>query len=480
MSTTFNVTVNGEVAVVESGDLVLTSGSKGVYTASYSVDDAWSDLTLEAVFISAPGAWPTNPTARDLVRRSVALTNNSASAHPDTLTNPGHRLWAGLQGLDANGEIIKCSTLAVVGKIQQGADPDGPGDGDIPESRYKEIKRMIEESSGVPGKDGKSAYAYAQDGGYTGTEKEFAEKLAQGGGSGIHIGTEAPTDENVNVWIDTDEEAEEPTPGGSGIDVTAEVGQTIIVKAVDENGKPTEWESAEYQPRTHYKKHLSSTVLLGETSGQTADFGFGPMVLIPQEVSIKEGYVYDVTFNGSNYSCVAHFSPGIGVVAIGNDVLIDALIGSQLHKNTEEPFCIFYHQAFGGTVVLVNDVESIDISIVENVVEVIQIPNEYVGNTFMIRLSGGGTGEDGTEHPYELDKTWTEIFDALSDGKTIFLCEAIGTVLDVACFQRTDYRFTIGYYAPTWGDLWFEGDAYTMNVVYQGGKLTITRGDRLR
>ena len=36
------------------------------------------------------------------------------------------------------------------------------------------------------------------------------------------------------------------TEGGSGIPIdTAEVGQTIVVKAVDENGKPTEWEAAD-------------------------------------------------------------------------------------------------------------------------------------------------------------------------------------------------------------------------------------------
>ena len=38
---------------------------------------------------------------------------------------------------------------------------------------------------GEPGKDGKSAYQYAQDGGYTGTETEFSEKLAQEQLSGI-------------------------------------------------------------------------------------------------------------------------------------------------------------------------------------------------------------------------------------------------------------------------------------------------------
>lgn len=34
-------------------------------------------------------------------------------------------------------------------------------------------------ADGQPGTDGKSAYQYAQEGGYTGTETEFAEKLAQ-------------------------------------------------------------------------------------------------------------------------------------------------------------------------------------------------------------------------------------------------------------------------------------------------------------
>jgi hypothetical protein len=36
--------------------------------------------------------------------------------------------------------------------------------------------------------------------------------------------------------------------GGSSIDVTAEVGQTIVVEEVDGNGKPTKWKAAEYPP----------------------------------------------------------------------------------------------------------------------------------------------------------------------------------------------------------------------------------------
>lgn len=35
---------------------------------------------------------------------------------------------------------------------------------------------------GPPGKDGKTAYEYAKDGGFTGTEEEFAEMLSLGSG----------------------------------------------------------------------------------------------------------------------------------------------------------------------------------------------------------------------------------------------------------------------------------------------------------
>jgi hypothetical protein len=65
--------------------------------------------------------------------------------------------------------------------------------------------------------------------------------------SGIHIGTEEPTNPNANIWILPDEEVEEPTDDTVYIPApeTASIGQTIVVKAVDENGKPTEWEAAD-------------------------------------------------------------------------------------------------------------------------------------------------------------------------------------------------------------------------------------------
>lgn len=58
-------------------------------------------------------------------------------------------------------------------------------------------------TNGLDGKDGangKTAYEYAQDGGYGGTEAQFTEKLANGFG-GLHIGSSTPPD-TADVWVD--------------------------------------------------------------------------------------------------------------------------------------------------------------------------------------------------------------------------------------------------------------------------------------
>lgn len=86
-------------------------------------------------------------------------------------------------------------------------------------------------SVGPAGADGKSAYQYAQDGGYTGTQEEFAAKQAED-----HI----------------------PVPA------TAEVGQTIVVKAVDESGKPTEWAAADVAGGNNNDYNYEKVIVLQE------------------------------------------------------------------------------------------------------------------------------------------------------------------------------------------------------------------------
>ena len=101
------------------------------------------------------------------------------------------------------------------------------------------------------GADGKSAYQYAQDGGYTGTETEFAEKLAKEIPEALPNPNALTLTGAVNATYDgsTAVSVEIPSGGSGGTDISlgltsAAVGQTIKVKAVDESGKPTAWEAA--------------------------------------------------------------------------------------------------------------------------------------------------------------------------------------------------------------------------------------------
>ena len=75
-------------------------------------------------------------------------------------------------------------------------------------------------SVGQQGPAGKSAYEYAIEGGYTGTEEEFSQKLASDVPDEVYIGSDTPTDPNVKIWINPDEDA--PDNGG-----TVEIPETL-------------------------------------------------------------------------------------------------------------------------------------------------------------------------------------------------------------------------------------------------------------
>lgn len=65
-------------------------------------------------------------------------------------------------------------------KLQyNGSDVGLKGDKGDPFTYSDFTSEQLAALKGKPGKDGKSAYQYAQDGGYTGTEAKFSEKLAQ-------------------------------------------------------------------------------------------------------------------------------------------------------------------------------------------------------------------------------------------------------------------------------------------------------------
>lgn len=235
-------------------------------------------------------------------------------------------------------------------------------------------------ADGQPGKDGNDYVLTPDD------KTEIAEMAAglvdvpESSGNGIHVGPDAPTDENVTVWIDTDEEAE--APSGGGINVTAEVGQTIVVKAVDENGTPTEWEAvdfpevatpdwnaAEGEPghvrnRTHY---VETVELLNETINLEETETFSTVV------PFIGGNTYHVTYNGVNYTCIAL---DLGdAVAIGN---VSAMIGG---VDTGEPFIMVTATEDGETFTICMDLHGeteISVKIVGE--QITPIPIKFLNN----------------------------------------------------------------------------------------------------
>lgn len=168
-------------------------------------------------------------------------------------------------------------------------------------------------ATGPAGADGKSAYAYAVDGGYTGTEEEFAAKLAQekfvnpnaltftGAVTGSYDGS-AP----VNVEI--------PSGGGSGSDISlgltgATVGQIAKITSVDDTGKPTAWDAVDMPSggdnETNFQLVFNQECLLdANVSAYEVDIDFGLqdfkefVALIEYSASTNDVYQDTMIFDG--------------------------------------------------------------------------------------------------------------------------------------------------------------------------------------
>ena len=155
------------------------------------------------------------------------------------------------------------------------------------------------------------------------------------------------------------------------IDVTAQVGQTIIVKEVDANGKPTKWESADYQPRTHWTEFGE---ILPETTIQLND---GQLEIPNSPYVINDGERYRVTWNGEVFECEAKSNnfDGTPLVYIGNASILGL-------DDTGEPFTIAYVSAITTTMIVSADSSTATITIKVEGEIVTPIPTKYLGNAF--------------------------------------------------------------------------------------------------
>lgn len=194
---------------------------------------------------------------------------------------------------------------------------------------------------GNPGTDGKSAYQYALDGGYTGTEEEFAQKLATDG----YVVAQPEPPENTNVlWFDTDDNSEdEPESGGSA---------------------PADWNAAEGEPghvlnRTHYEaiSKICEEVIIDSTSYDTIITLLSPL---------SAGEAYTVRWGEEAYNCTC--SEFMGVTCLGNQSPMGG-------EDTGEPFFIAGTGNNGQVMGLGGDGD-IEFSIVGKVT--VKIPEKYL------------------------------------------------------------------------------------------------------
>ena len=132
----------------------------------------------------------------------------------------------------------------------------------------------------------------------------------------------------------------------------AKPGQTIIVKAVDENGKPTEWEAADYQEKicgteTGMVEVFTETVL---TTYEEA----GDLNAVTPENSVAEmvaGKTYTVNWNGTAYECMAYsYAADPVTIAFGRVAELGLI-----ETDTGEPFIGLYAPTVGACMFIVFD-----------------------------------------------------------------------------------------------------------------------------
>lgn len=218
----------------------------------------------------------------------------------------------------------------------------------------------------------------------------------------------AKPDANGNVSISTGGGG-----GGGSIDVTAEVGQTIIVKEVDENGKPTKWESADYQPRTHWAEmaELQPSTTITPYYYEELGIPMGGLSIF----DIVVGNKYTVTFDGVEYECEAFIASmeGMSAPAFGNA----AVAGGE---DTGEPFAIF---KMAGDNIVANiiffDMNPHTVRVEGEVA--VPIPAQYVSNAlpYYINVEAETFSDVQTSTKYTCTDTVANVEAAFASGKDV-------------------------------------------------------------
>lgn len=191
--------------------------SKGLVGATVSIeytDAVWDGLQKTVVF-------------RSSVTKDVVATGSEVVIPSEVVSRAGVNLYMGVYGVDATNNVVIPTIWAELGVIQPAATPSGDTSIDPTLPVWAQIQGMIGNLDDLD-TDAKSSLVAAVN-----------EALTKGGG-------EIDPAEVQKIVEDYLKE----NPPSSSADISlgltaATVGQTIKVKAVDADGKPTEWEAAE-------------------------------------------------------------------------------------------------------------------------------------------------------------------------------------------------------------------------------------------
>ena len=204
----FTLFVSSASVAVEEKE-VITAGRVGLQ-CSIRFSPDWDGLVKTAVFDGAES-------------RDVIVTGERVTIPAECLAAAGDCLKAGFYGKSTDGAVVIPTVWASLGMIEHSVYPSGrEGAAPTPDvvaqiqqaaANAEKMARSVREDAdlgrlagpagskgekgdkgdkGDKGADGKSAYQYAVEGGFTGTEAEFAAKLA----------AEIPTDSHINGLID--------------------------------------------------------------------------------------------------------------------------------------------------------------------------------------------------------------------------------------------------------------------------------------
>ena len=199
------------------------------------------------------------------------------------------------------------------------------------------------------------------------TPTDTANVLIEEDGVIKKVAKDAVVPSNVALKSDIPDAIVNPT--------VAEVGQTIVVKAVDENGKPTEWECSDIvaswddlEDKPFYDE-MRKTVLIEETTMVYPDYGYG------YNPDIDPNAEFIIVVNGVEYEAVYSPSEGFpGVRATDDSCPVAWYDGSFYYTSSD-----------------ISDGTSFTVEIIQIGEYVEQIDNKYVN--FPVISVNGKTGD---------------------------------------------------------------------------------------